>query len=337
MSELLEPGLIDASSNYEPNPHPDGLSEIDNTEGLVHSMSPGRMAWKRFLSHRFAVFMTVVFIIMAIWILLAPITARYGAQYQIPSEGFKKVSYNAPSAKAWFGTDNLNHDIYSRIIWGGRISMFIGLAVAIVSSVVGTAVGVIAGYKGGMVDDILMRVTDLFLAFPTLVLLLVLRNMFNNVPWLKWLFGDLKSLRFLVVLLVLLGWMAVARIVRGVVMSLKEREFVEAAVALGASSRRIALRHLIPNALGPIIVALTISVVGAIVAESTLSFFGYGVDPINQVSWGSMLSDAKGAVITGYWWMVVYPVAVFVLAILCINFIGDALRDAFDPKQAVGN
>ena len=290
------------------------------------------MALKRFLQHKVAVFFLGVFVIIALIIIFAPLTARYGEVQRLdPIDG--RTTFSPPSGKAWFGTDDLNRDIFSRIIWGGRVSLFIGLSVAIFSSIVGTIVGAIAGYRGGIIDDLLMRTTDLFLAFPTLVLLLVIRNLVDKLHWLTWLFGDLRSIQFMVMLLVSLGWMAVARIVRGTIISLKEREFVEAAVALGSSSKRIVLRHLIPNSLGPIIVALTTSVVGAIVAESTLSFFGYGVDPAYRTSWGALLSASKGGVITGRWWLVVFPAAVFVLTILAINFIGDALRDAFDPKQ----
>jgi peptide/nickel transport system permease protein len=169
------------------------------------------------------------------------------------------------------------------------------------------------------------------------VALLVLRNMFQKITALKFLFGSLNSIRFIVVLLSFFGWMGVARIVRGAVLSLKEREFVEASRALGAKTSRIIVRHILPNTIGPLLAATTLSVVGAIGAESTLSFFGYGLDPSRgKTSWGNLLSDAKGAVITGKWWMVVFPSVVFVFVMMCINFVGDGLRDAFDPKQDKG-
>ncbi len=311
---------------------PDDAFDADQAEGLVTSVSPSRMAVRRFRRHKLAVVSLMVFLAIAMIVILAPITTRYGQIERLPAIG-NKVGNSPPSWKAWFGTDDLNRDLYSRIIWGGRVSLLIGIAVAVVSSIVGTAVGAIAGLRGGFLDDALMRTTDLFLAFPTLVLLLVLRSMFSSLKWLKWLFGDLNSIRFIVVLLSILTWMGTARIVRGVVLSLKEREFVEASRALGASNSRIIVRHLIPNSIGPIIVSLTLAVVGAIVAESTLAFFGFGIDPVYATSWGGLLSDAKGAVIVGRWWLVVFPCAVFVLTILCVNFIGDGLRDAFDPKQ----
>jgi peptide/nickel transport system permease protein len=306
----------------------------DAQQGLdVESVSPGRMALRRFFRHRLAVFSLAVFALIAITVILAPITAPHGEIDRLPEMG-GKVEYVAPNAEALFGTDDLNRDLLSRIIWGGRVSLFVGIAVALVGGIIGTLVGAYAGFRGGLFDDFLMRVTDLFLAFPILVSLLVLRNMFSKMEWLAWLFGDLSSQRFMVVLLSLVGWMGVARIVRGVVLSLKEREFVEAERALGSSSRRIILRHLIPNAIGPILVAMTTSVVGAIVAESTLSFFGYGINPgEGKASWGLLLAASKGAVTTGRWWIALFPGIVFVITILCINFIGDGLRDAFDPKQ----
>jgi len=333
MSELLEPSVIlPRAGDVMPDDVPP--DDLDESEGLLSSISPGRMALKRFLHHKVAVFFAVVFLIIVLMVLFAPWTSRYPENFRLPPIN-GKVASSPPSSEAWFGTNSKNFDLYSQIIWGGRVSLFIGLMVAICASIAGTIVGAIAGFRGGKLDDILMRVTDLFLAFPTLVLLLVLRNLFDNVPWLSPLFGDLRSVRFMVLLLVSITWMAVARIVRGVVLSLREREFVEAAVALGSSSKRIVIKHLIPNSIGPIIVAMTTAVVGAIVAESTLSFFGYGIDPVTRTSWGTLLADAKGGVITGQWWLVVFPAGVFVLTILCINFMGDALRDAFDPKQTV--
>ncbi len=326
------------------------LAELsaDELEGLnVESVSPARMAVRRFFHHRAAMISLVVFGFIALMIIFAPITARYSEIERLPpvetvdpvtGDVSLRSAYNSPYSEAWFGTDDLNRDLYSRIIWGGRVSLFIGLAVALSASLIGTIVGALAGFRGGLIDDLLMRTTDLFLAFPLLVTLLVLRNAFNEIAALSWLFGELNSIRFIVVLLSVVGWMGVARIVRGVVLSLKEREFVEAAKAVGASNRRIIIRHLIPNSIGPILVAMTTAVVAAIVAESALSFFGYGVDPgQGKSSWGNLLAASKGSVQSGYWWMPLFPSVVFVITILCVNFIGDGLRDAFDPKQDKGS
>ncbi|NDF83763.1 MAG: ABC transporter permease subunit, partial [Actinobacteria bacterium] len=194
-------------------------------------------------------------------------------------------------------------------------------------------ISAVAGFRGGKFDDIMMRVTDLFLAFPFLVTLLVVRNVLGALPWLRPITGDMSSVRFIIVLFGLFGWMGVARIVRGQVLSLKEREFVEAARAVGASRRYIITRHLLPNSVGPIMVALTFSVVGAIIGESTLAFFGYGPQAGDgATSLGILVGAAKGAVQTGYWWLAVFPCLVLIVIALSINFIGDALRDATDPR-----
>ncbi len=304
-----------------------------DAEGLgSESRSPMRLAMRRFRRNWLAMTALVVLLIIMFCCLFPHIPARYGEIERLPiSETVRPNS--PPSSGAWFGTDNLNHDLYSRIWYGGRVSILIGLSVAIISCTVGTLVGAIAGYVGGKTDDILMRITDVFLAFPVLVLLLILRNLLVEVPVVSTVMGDKNSVRFIVMLLVFLGWMPVARIVRGEVMSLKQREFVEAARALGASGPRIVLRHLIPNSLGPIMVALSLSVVAAILLESTLSFFGYGPQRGNgQATWGLLIAEAPESILPGYWWKVLFPCLALVITIVCINFVGDGLRDAFDPK-----
>lgn len=298
-------------------------------------LAPGRLAVRRFIRHRLAMGSLIVLGIISLFVLLAPITTRHAESEPVRQPVTAEVENQPPSADAWFGTDSIGLDLYSRIIWGGRVSIWIGIWVAIASSVIGTLVGAIAGYRGGLLDDILMRVTDLFLAFPLLVALLVLRNVFASQSWMKIFFGELNSPRFVIVLLTLVAWMTVARIVRSSVLSLKEREFVEAARALGATDRRIMIRHLIPNSLGPIIVAATTTVAVAIITESTLSFFGFGVSRAEgHASWGNLLADSQGVVQAGYWWLALFPGLALVITVLCINFIGDGLRDAFDPKQA---
>ena len=321
ISELIAQGVPPPDPTQDPTT---GLGITDVT------LSPGRLAFRRFLRHRLAVVSMIVLGLLILFVLLSPITSRYSVLTQVPGLG----NFKPPQSAAWFGTDRAGRDLYSRMIYGGRVSIFIGVMVALVSGIIGTAVGAISGFRGGWIDNVLMRITDLFLAFPLLVALLVMRNMFASVEWLKWLFGDIKSIRFMVVLISLIAWMPAARVVRGVVLQLKEREFVEAARALGASDRRIVLRHLIPNSLGPIVVAMTTTVAIAILTESTLSFFGFGVSAeVGQTSWGILLTDARGTIQAGYWWVALFPALALVITVLCINFIGDGLRDAFDPKQ----
>ncbi len=288
------------------------------------------MALRRFVSHKAAVISCLIIGLLALVVILAPFTARYGVNQsvQVPPNSFL-----SPRGNAWLGTDDIGRDLYSRLIYGVRVSLLIGLASAIISVTLGALVGAVAGFRGGKFDDILMRVTDLFLAFPFLVTLLVVRNVLGGLPWLKPLTGEMNSVRFIIVLFSIFGWMGVARIVRGQVLSLKEREFVEAARAVGASRRYIIARHLLPNSVGPIMVALTFSVVGAIIGESTLAFFGYGPQAGDgATSLGILVGQAKGAVQTGFWWLAVFPCLMLIIIALSINFIGDALRDATDPR-----
>lgn len=305
------------------------------TENELVTISPRRMALRRFVGHKAAVASCVVLGLFVVMVALSPITARYGV-----NESVRKPpnSFLPPQRIAWLGTDDIGRDIYSRLIYGIRVSLLIGLFSAIISVTIGCVVGAVAGFRGGYFDDVMMRVTDLFLAFPFLVALLVVRNMLGALSWLSPLIGDSGSIRFIIFLLAIFGWMVVARIVRGQVLSLKEREFIEAARAVGASRKYIILRHLLPNSIGPIMVALTFSVVGAIIGEATLSFFGYGPQAgSGTTSLGLLVGQAKGAVQTGFWWMALFPCVALVVISLCINFIGDALRDATDPRLDMGH
>ena len=319
-------------------PEAEGIPEapIEDLEGLTTKpVSPRKMAFKRFMSHKPAVLCTVILLVMITYVLLAPITARYGINEAVFPSGGEEGSnrYLPPQSAAWFGTDEIGRDLYSRLIYGVRVSLAIGLAAAVIAVVIGTAVGAYAGIRGGFLDDVMMRITDIFLAFPFLVALLVVRNMLGEIDWVTDIIGDRTSVRFIIVLLALFGWMPVARVVRGQVLALKEREFIEASRAMGASTRRVVVRHLLPNAVGPILVALTLTVVVAIIAEATLSFFGYGPQVgAGQTSLGILVGSSKENVLTGNWWMVVFPCGVLTLLALTINMFGDGLRDATDPK-----
>ena len=308
-------------------------------EGLTtKSISPRQMALRRYMSHKPAVIAAVVLFVMVIYVLLAPITARYGVNepvFQTTAEQSNR--YLSPRSVAWFGTDEIGRDLYSRLVYGTRVSLQIGIAAAIIGVVIGAAMGAIAGMRGGFFDDFLMRVTDIFLAFPFLVALLVTRNMLGEISWLEPIIGERTSVRFIIFLLAIFGWMTVARIVRGQVLALKEREFIEASRAVGASSFRLVIRHLLPNSIGPILVALTFSVVAAIIAESTLSFFGFGPQAgSGATSLGNLVGSSKENVLSKHWWMVVFPCATLLLLALVINFVGDGLRDATDPKLQRG-
>lgn len=310
----------------------------DQSVGLSStSLSPRRQAYLRFRSHKAAVVGVFVLVFLLLWVLLSPITTRYGVNTAVLdiSEGANQNL--SPRSIAWFGTDALGRDLYSRIIYGVRVSLVIGIFSAFLSLIIGTFIGSVAGLRGGRFDDIVMRVTDIFLAFPFLVALLVMRNFLGALSWLKPFVGEPSSVRFLITLFAVFGWMGVARVVRAQVMSLKEREFIEASRALGGSSWHIIRRHMLPNSIGPLLVSLSLGVVGAIVSEATLALFGYGPNPgSGSTSLGLLVADSKLAARAGYWWLAVFPFAALLVITLCVSFIGDGLRDATDPKGTQG-
>lgn len=309
--------------------------EVDELEGLtVESASPTRIALRKYRHHKAAMIATVVLLLVALACIMASVIAPYGENeaINVDPNSLRKAILIAPNSQFWFGTDSIGRDLYSRILYGGQVSLFVGIASAISAGLIGTAIGAFAGFRGGRIDNLLMRVTDLFIGLPLLVLLIVMRMLPEKQPWAASILGPPGSKRLMVTLITLVAWMTTARIVRGIVLSLKEKEFVEAARAVGASDKRIIMRHLVPNTIGPIVVSMTFIVAAAIALESTLSFFGFGLDP-TQASWGNLLADAGTYVITGKWWLVLFPSVVLLITILCINFMGDGLRDALDPKQ----
>ena len=319
-------------------PAVDTVEALDAREALnVKGLSPFQMARKRYFHHKGAAVSTVVMAILLFIVVFAPLTARYGVNQQVLDISEGKNQYLSPRSIAWMGTDQIGRDLFSRLIWGVRTSLFIGVSSAILSVIIGTAVGAIAGLRGGWFDDIMMRVTDLFLAFPFIVIIIIMRAFLGAVPWITGIIGDVSSIRFIIALFAIFGWMGVARLVRGQVLALKEREFIEAARAVGASNTRIVLSHLLPNSIGPILIALTLSVIGAIVGESTLSFFGLGPQPgADAVSLGQLVELSAEGAKQGNWWMVVFPCGALVLLAICINFIGDGMRDAVDAKMDIG-
>jgi peptide/nickel transport system permease protein len=207
------------------------------------------------------------------------------------------------------------------VIYGGRISLAVGLGVALSAGIIGTLIGSLAGYHGGRLDTVLMRITDLFLSIPLLVILIVAATILGG------------SVLDIVLVLSLFFWMPLARIVRGVFLSLKQKEFVEAARSVGASNARIIVRHMLPNSLGPIIVNVTLVVAEAILIESVLSFLGFGIQPPTP-TWGNMLAESRDLATVAPW-LVWFPGLAILLTVLCVNFFGDGLRDAFDPTQQI--
>jgi peptide/nickel transport system permease protein len=276
-----------------------------------------QLFWRRFFRHRVAVGSLIVLVLLCL--------ACFGASFIAPYSSTKidialVGSAHGPSLKHWFGTDELGRDQLSVLLRAGQISLRIGLAVAAFSTLLGVLIGAAAGYFGSLIDRILSASTDLFLVVPQLALLAVALRHFGRSP------------TTIIFVLALLGWTYIARVVRGQVLSLKEKEFVEAARASGASSWRIIIRHILPNLVGAIMVNLTLSVAVAIVTESTLSFLGYGINPPKN-SWGLMLSNNEGAINdTSKMHLLLFPGLMLLITVMCVNFLGDGLRDAFDPQ-----
>ncbi|MEN9628879.1 MAG: hypothetical protein RJA10_2106 [Pseudomonadota bacterium] len=296
--------------------------------GLVKpSLSPTADAWKRFKRHRLAFWSLWILGLLALAVLFGPLIYKVG----INDIDFK-ARLAGPSASHLMGTDDLGRDLMARMLYGGRISLAVGLAAMLMAITVGVVIGAIAGISGGWVDAALMWVTDLFLSLPQLPLLLLLIFLFREV--LKQIFG-LEIGIFILIVAVIGGfrWMPVARLVRAQFFSLREKEFVEAARALGASVPRQVVRHILPNSLGPVIVAGTIDVAAAIIAESTLSFLGLGFPP-DIPTWGRILYDSRDFMDIASHWALFPGMAIFI-TVLTINFIGDGLRDALDPRRVL--
>ena len=290
-------------------------------------LSPWREAWRRFRKHKLAVVSLVVLLLLVFGIVAGPFL------WPVP---FNDIDFGAQLAgPSWahpFGTDDLGQDLLAQMIFGGRISLAVGVAAMLVAVIVGLLVGAISGMASGRLDAVLMWLTDLFLSLPQLPLLLLVIYLFRAA--LARAFG-LEGGLFVLIVLVIGGlrWMPVARLVRAQFFSLREKEFVEAARALGASRLRLVVRHILPNALGPVIVAGTVEVASAIIAESTLSFLGLGFSP-DTPTWGRILFSAKDNLDSNPHWAL-FPGAAIFLAVLSINFIGDGLRDALDARRVV--
>ena len=300
---MAEPGVIETLP-----------ARMHREEPPVESL--WRLTWRRFLRHRVALVGLAVLLVLLVGSLLAPWIVPYD-----PNAIDLRARYQPPSWSHPMGTDDLGRDMLSRVLYGGRISLSIGVLSALVSVLVGTLLGALAGFFGRVVDGVIMRFTDLMLTFPPLLLLILLASLFGT--------------SFLTIVLVIsaVSWMNVARLVRASFLSLKEQDFVEAARALGAGPLRVMVRHILPNALSPIIVAATLGAAAAILTESTLSYLGLGIQPPTS-SWGTMLQTAQSQISTAPW-MSLFPGLMIFITVLSINFVGDGLRDALDPRKIV--
>jgi peptide/nickel transport system permease protein len=287
-----------------------------------------REATRRFVKHRLAMVGLVLLATMALAVVAGPLV------YRVPIDAIDfKAKLKAPSWAHPMGTDDLGQDVLARMLYGGRISLAVGIISMLIAITLGVLIGAIAGQLGGTTDHVLMRITDLFLSLPGLPLLLLIVYLFRD-SLRKFLGPEVGVFILIVAVIGGLRWMTVARLVRAQFLSLREKEFVEAARGLGARPVRQVWRHILPNAMGPVIVAATIDVAAAIIAESSLSFLGLGFPP-DIPSWGRILFDAKDNLDFAPHWAL-FPGAAIFVTVLSINYMGDGLRDALDPRKVLG-
>ena len=275
---------------------------------------PYREFWQRFSENRFA---TAGLVVIAVLFLLS-----LGASFITPYHPDSIDAWHVllpPSAAHWFGTDELGRDVLTRVIYGAQVSLKVGFVAVGIAVLIGTVVGLFAGFYGGWMDTLLMRLVDIMLCFPTFFLILAVIAMLEPSIW------------YIMVIIGLTGWMGVARLVRAEVLSLKSRDFVQAARVLGASDLRIIFRHILPNALSPVLVSATLGVAGAILTESALSFLGIGVQPPTP-SWGNILTSGKDY-IEFAWWLSLFPGVAILVTVLSYNLVGEGIRDALDPRR----
>ncbi|MBT9164146.1 MAG: Dipeptide transport system permease protein DppC [candidate division WS2 bacterium] len=299
------------------------VSKIESTEFDLSEKeySYWGVVWRRFRRHRMAIGGLVTLTFIVLFAIIAPLISPYTFDAISLEDKFSR-----PSSKFILGTDELGRDVLVRLAYGGRVSLFVAVIASLSSLLVGAIIGSIAGFFGGWLDNVLMRLVDVLLSIPTFPLLMLLAMYFGGSLW------------NIILIFTVLGWMGESRLIRGYFLSLKESEFVEAALAIGASSRRIIFRHIMPNALAILIVSVTLSVGGVILFEAALSYLGLGIQPPTP-SWGNMLQRSMeyilGAPVEGGgppWWLTFYPGLMILLTALSVNFIGDGLRDALDPR-----
>ena len=301
------------------------------------SASPGRLAWRRFRTHRVALASACALLGLLLLVLVGPAVSAHDP------DALSDSQFAAPSGNHWFGTDDHGRDLLTRVLHGARVSLLVGIVGAGVSLVIGVLWGAVAGYVGGRVDEMLMRIVDILYSLPSIVFVIVLITTLE-VLFKNWLAGigspALAAASRLLLLFIGLGavsWLTMARIVRGQVLSLRRKAFIEAEHALGISHTRILLCHILPNVTGIVIVYLALTIPSIILYESFLSYLGLGIQP-PQASLGSLIAAGAGQInpIRIYWWMIVFPASFLGLTLLALNFFGDGLRDALDPRSESG-
>ncbi len=273
--------------------------------------------WQQFRANRFAMAGTLVVLAMFVFSILAPVITRYDPNLL--------DAYHVllpPSTSHWFGTDEIGRDVFSRMVYGARVSLKVGFVAVGIATLIGTLVGLLAGYYGGWVDSLLMRFVDIMFCFPTFFLILAVIALLE------------PSITYIMIIIGLTGWMGVARLVRAEVLSLRERDYILAARVIGCSDRRIIFRHILPNAIGPVLVYATLGIAGAILTESSLSFLGIGVRP-PMPSWGNILASGK-EYLEFAWWLFLFPGLAIMITVLSYYLVGEGIRDALDPRFSGG-
>ncbi|NLS77371.1 MAG: ABC transporter permease [Chloroflexi bacterium] len=292
-----------------------------------------RMVWRRFLYHKPAVVSLAALAVLLLAAILAPLLSPHG-----PNQIDLDRQLALPSWEHPLGTDHLGRDLLARLLYGGRVSLLIGLLAMAFATSFGTLVGALAGYYGGWVDSLLMRLTDVFLCFPGLFVLIILSLALRQLPIPALRGTALASILAIALVIALLAWMTVAKLVRASFLSLRHQDFVEAARAAGVTNARIIWRHILPNAISPVIIASTFRVATAIITESGLSYLGFGVQPPTP-TWGNMLKNAQEHMLqtgTNGPWAAILPGLMIFVTVVAINFVGDGLRDALDPHKGQG-
>ncbi|WP_366204861.1 oligopeptide ABC transporter permease [Bacillus safensis] len=275
-----------------------------------------RLFCEKFFKNKLAVAGSVILLVIIFSAIFAPVIAPYAPEHQ---DLLKRLQ--PPSAEHFMGTDKFGRDIFSRVLYGARVSLLVGFVSVVGAITIGTVVGAVAGYFKGFVDSLLMRFVDVVLSIPDIFLLITLVTIFK------------PGIDKLILIFALTGWTTTARLIRSEFLSLRTREFVLAARTIGTKNHVIIFSHILPNCIGPIIVSATLKVGSVILAESTLSYLGFGIQP-PTASWGNMLQDAQNfSIMVQAWWYPLFPGLLILLTVLCFNFLGDGLRDALDPKK----
>ena len=311
MTEELTPTLD--------QPSDDGSADF---EVALRSLSQWELAWRKFRKHRLALVGLGLLIFLILAAVIGPIFLPFTPVP--PRPDVLVFSGRPPSLKHPFGeTGGLQADVLMLVVNGARTSLFLGFTSMAIGVAIGTVVGAVAGYVGGFVDNLLMRIVDVMLSLPLLFVILIVARFFKDAKDNVW---------SIIIVFGVFSWMGVSRLVRSLFLSIREREFVEAARAVGVTDRRIIFKHILPNALSPIVVVASLLIAGNITGEAFVSFLGFGINP-GTPTWGNVLSNALSFIAQGNWWWPFFPGLAIILAVLAINFVGDGLRDAFDPRS----